>query len=123
MNPYMSNKIKKPKQTSYQLISKMKNKGINFKCITEEKASIYLIDRNNYLRTAAYRKNYKKYLKGLNKGKYIDLDFSYLQELSTIDMHFCFLISKMCLDIEHDLKVKMLKDIETDPTTDGYDIV
>lgn len=29
----------------------------------------------------------------------------------------------MCLDIEHDLKVQMLKDIETDPSTDGYDIV
>ena len=34
-----------------------------------------------------------------------------------------FLVSKMCLDIEHDLKVRMLKDIETDSTTDGYDIV
>ena len=38
-------------------------------------------------------------------------------------MHFRFLVSKMCLDIEHDLEVRMLKDIETDPTTDGYDIV
>ena len=38
-------------------------------------------------------------------------------------MHFRFLVSKMCLDIEHDLKVRMLKDIETDSTTDGYDIV
>ena len=38
-------------------------------------------------------------------------------------MHFRFLISKMCSDIEHDLKVRMLKDIENDPSTDGYDIV
>ena len=38
-------------------------------------------------------------------------------------MHFRFVVSKMCLDIEHDLKVKMLKDIENDATTDGYDIV
>ena len=38
-------------------------------------------------------------------------------------MHFRFVISKMCLDIEHDLKVKMLKDIESDSSTDGYDIV
>ena len=61
--------------------------------------------------------------KGINNGKYICLDFAYLQELSTIDMHFRFIVSKMCLDIEHDLKVKMLKDIESDPSTDGYDIV
>lgn len=119
----MSNRINKPKQTAAQLITKMKNKGITFKYITEEEAAEYLTDKNNYLRTAAYRKNYQKHNKGLNIGKYIDLDFSYLQELSTIDMHFRFLISKMCLDIEHDLKVRMLKDIETDSTTDGYDIV
>ena len=119
----MSNKTDKPKQTAPQLIAKMKSKGITFKYTTEEKAAEYLTDKNNYLRTAAYRKNFQKYNNGSNIGKYISLDFSYLQELSTIDMHFRFLISKMCLDIEHDLKVRMLKDIETDPTTDGYDIV
>lgn len=86
----MSNRINKPKQTAAQLITKMKNKGITFKYITEEEAAEYLTDKNNYLRTAAYRKNYQKHNKGLNIGKYIDLDFSYLQELSTIDMHFRF---------------------------------
>lgn len=83
----------------------------------------YLANINNYLRTAAYQKNYQKHKKGINNGKYICLDFTYLQELSTIDMHFRFIVSKMCLDIEHDLKVKMLKDIESDLSTDGYDIV
>lgn len=120
----MGNKTDKPKQTAQQLITKMKNeKGITFKYISESNAESYLINVNNYLRTAAYRKNYQKHTKGINTGKYIYLDFSYLQELSTIDMHFRFMVSKMCLDIEHDLKVKMLKDIENDPSTDGYDIV
>ena len=32
-------------------------------------------------------------------------------------------ISKMCLDIEHNLKVRMLKDVENDSTTHGYNIV
>lgn len=120
---FMSNKTDKPKQTAPQLITQMKNNGITFKYISDEKAAEYLTDKNNYLRTAAYRKNYQKYNNGPNKGQYINLDFSYLQELSTIDMHFRFLISKMCLDIEHDLKVRMLKDIENDTSTDGYDIV
>lgn len=119
----MSNRIDKPKQTSAQLIAKMKAKGITFKYLTEIDAANYLTDRNNYLRTAAYRKNYQKYTKGVHKGDYINLDFSYLQELSTIDMHLRFIISKMCLDIEHDLKVRILKDIENDPSTDGYDII
>ena len=38
-------------------------------------------------------------------------------------MHFRFLILKMCSDIEHDLKVWLLKDIENNPATNGYDIV
>ena len=120
----MGNKIDKPKQTASQLVAKMKNeKGILFEYTSEKDAEIYLSDVNNYLRTAAYRKNYQKYTKGNKRGKYIGLDFAYLQELSTIDMHFRFVVSKMCLNIEHDLKVKMLKDIEGDSSTDGYDIV
>ncbi|QNU67372.1 Abi family protein [Ruminiclostridium herbifermentans] len=120
----MSNKINKPKMSSQQLISKLKNdKGITFKYTSEKEAELYLQKRNNYMRTAAYRKNYKKHESGMNKGKYINLDFAYLQELSTIDMHLRFLISKMCLDIEHDLKVKLINDIENNNLIDGYDIV
>ena len=120
----MANKINKPKLNGRDLVNKMKEeKGIVFEITSEEAAEYYLINVNNYMRTAAYRKNYQKHSKGMNRGKYINLDFAYLQELSTIDMHLRFLISKMCLDIEHDLKVKMLKDIENDESTDGYDIV
>lgn len=120
----MENKIKKPKQTAKQLVMKMKQeKGILFHYTSEAEAENYLTTRNNYLRTAAYRKNYQKHTKGIHNGKYIGLEFAYLQELSTIDMHFRFIVSKMCLDIEHDLKVQMLNHIEQDPATDGYDIV
>lgn len=120
----MNNKQDKPKLTTQKLIEKMKTeKGITFKYISEEDATRYLIDINNYLRTASYRKNYQKYLNGNNIGKYINLDFAYLQELSILDMHFRFIISKMCSDIEHALKVKLLKQIEYDTTTEGYDIV
>lgn len=120
----MDNRINKPKRTAKELVEKMRDeKGISFNHLSEEEAEYYLINKNNYLRTAAYRKNYSKHTKGQNRGKYIDLDFAYLQELSTIDMHFRFLVTKMCLDIEHDLKVKILKDIEKDSSTDGYDIV
>jgi abortive infection bacteriophage resistance protein len=62
-------------------------------------------------------------LNGNSKGKYIDLDFAYLQELSTIDMHLRNLITKMCIDIEHDLKVALLKDLENNTSEDGYSVV
>lgn len=120
----MSNKINKPMMTSGLLIAKMRDeKGITFKYITEEKAEIYLTDINNYLRTAAYRQNYPKYTYGINKGKYIKLDFAYLQEMSTVDMHFRFLVNRMCLDIEQALKVKLVRDVSNKVDIDGYTIV
>jgi len=120
----MNNKDRKPKKTAHELILKMRDeKGITFRYTSEKDAETYLDDINNFLRTASYRQNYQKYLNGDHKGKYIDLDFAYLQELSTIDMHFRFIISKMCLDIEHALKVTLVRDISMDSSTDGYDIV
>jgi hypothetical protein len=100
-----------------------KEKGITFLYITEKEACRYLFSVNNYLRTASYRKNYQKYQKGTNKGKYISLDFAYLVELSTIDMHFRRIISRMCIDIEHDLKVRLLQEIELSPSSNGYTMV
>ena len=92
--------------TSESLVAKMRDeKGITFKYVTEEKAEAYLTDINNYLRTAAYRQNYSKYTRGVNTGKYINLDFTYLQEMSTVDMHFRFLINRMCLDNHHSLEL------------------
>lgn len=119
----MSNRTDKPMLSSSQLVAKMRDeKGITFKYTTEEAAAAYLSDVNNYLRTAAYRQNYQKYTRGSNEGKYIGLDFAYLQELSTIDMHIRFIISKMCSDIEHALKVQLVKHVVDKGSSDGYDI-
>ncbi|WP_407436576.1 Abi family protein [Treponema sp.] len=120
----MSNIQNKPKLSSAQLVQKMKNdKGITFKIISEAKALKYLFNNNNYLRTASYRKNYQKFLNGQNKGKYIKLDFGYLKELAEIDSLLRIQLSKACFDIEHDLKIRLLKDCETNPKDDGYKIV
>ena len=118
------NRTDKPKMTSKALIDKLRDeKGVSFKYVTEDNAEKYLAQINNYLRTASYRKNYQKYLNGPSKGKYIDLDFAYLQELSTVDMHLRNLVTRMCIDIEHDLKVLLLENLENDAGEDSYDIV
>lgn len=119
----LSNIETKPILTSLQLIQKMKGKGISFSLVSEEEAEKYLFNVNNFLRTASYRKNFQKNQKGANKGKYSNLDFAYLKELSTIDMHFRMEVIHLCIDIEHDLKVKILQEVETDSKIDGYSIV
>lgn len=113
----------KPKMTSDKLVQKMKDKGITFDIEGEEVAKEYLKNRNNYFRIASYRKNYDKKQSGEEEGKYINLDFAYLSELAKIDMHLRFLVIKMCLDIEHFLKVQVLADITENANENGYDIV
>lgn len=107
-------------KTSDELIAHMKTKGIKFDIGKEEDAKIFLQNNNYYMKLASYRANYDK---RKSNGEYINLDFAYLQELSTIDMHLRYLILQMCLDVEHALKTRLLKDIEDNPEEDGYDII
>lgn len=119
----MSNMNLKPKKTVEEIVDKMKkDKGITFNYMSRLKAIEFLSSTNNYLRTASYRKNYQKYTNGSNKGKYIGLDFAYLVELSIIDMHYRFMVQKMCSDIEHSICVQLIKDIEDNEDKDGYDV-
>lgn len=113
-------KSSKPKMTSTDLISKLKNeKGVEFNIKSEKEAIDYISKVNNYLRTVSYRKNYRKN----HQGKYINLDFAYLVELSVIDMYIRNIATQMCIDVEHDLKVSLLSDMENNPAEDGYSIV
>lgn len=106
------------------LITHMKDKkGIRFDIVSKEEAKHFLTEHNYYFKLAAYRGNYAKYQCGEKAGKYIDLDFAYLQELSTLDMHLRYLVLEMCLDIEHAIKVALIHDIEENPLEDGYNIV
>lgn len=120
----MNNNIDKPKRSAVDLVAMLRDeKGVAFNLIDEETAAEYLCSHNNYLRTAAYRKNYEKHAFGPDSGKYISLDFAYLIELSKIDMYLRAILLQMCINIEHALKVAVVSDIEVNPKEDGYSIV
>lgn len=106
-----------------ELIEHMKHKGITFNIVTEAEAKIFLSENNYYMKLASYRANYSKYENGSKAGQYINLDFAYLKELSTIDMHLRYLIIQMCLDIEHALKVSLISHVERNPKEDGYELI
>lgn len=118
---------KKPMKTVDQLISHMKSKGIQFTIITEEAAKQHLDRHNNYFKLTSYRKNYSKVTTGFNAGKYENLEFAYLIELARIDTEIRHLLLKMCLDIEHFLKVALIKAVENRMSSigdeDGYKVV
>lgn len=73
----------KPKKTAEKLVQMLHDE----KGISEEQAVECFSQRNNYLRTASYRKNYPKHIAVPNAGKYIHLEFAYLTELSTLDFY------------------------------------
>ena len=81
----MSNRTDKPMRSPSELVAMLRDeKGIAFNYMDTVEAEAHLSDRNNYLRTASYRKNYDKHKTGDNEGKYIQLDFAYLVELSKL---------------------------------------
>ncbi|NCD08083.1 MAG: Abi family protein [Negativicutes bacterium] len=116
--------MSKKKLSIDEQIDHMKNeKGILFSIVNENDARSFLLNNNYYFRIKAYAKNYDKYNTGVNKGKYVNLEFAYLQELSIVDMYLRKLILKLTIDIEHFLKTQMLKDFVGEAGEDGYAIV
>lgn len=109
--------------TTDELIEHMKSKGITFQKVSEAEAKQFLTNNNYYMKLASYRANYKKYPSGKHAGTYMDLDFGYLKELSTIDMHLRYYIVEMCLDIEHAIKVQLVTKTAQNPAEDGYEAV
>lgn len=112
----------KPILTVEQQIEHLKDKDIQFNIMSEADAVEYLMYKNNYYKLTAYRKNYAKHPGGVNAGKYIHLEFAYLVDLATIDMYLRYQIVLMALDIEHHVKLRLLREIEHH-AEDGYSIV
>lgn len=118
----------KPMLSVQDLVVHSKEKGIQFNSISEAEAQDYLARNNNYFKLASYRKNYPKFTDGPKQGQYENLDFAYLIELARIDVEVRHILLKMCLDIEHFLKVRLIKAVENNvfspsSSEDGYQIV
>ena len=109
----------KKKLTSEEQIQYMKRKGILFSIVDKTTAQHYLEQNNNYFKLQSYRENYDKD----PSGKYVHLEFAYLQELAILDMQLRHILLKMCLDVEHYIKVALIHAIENDPDENGYTIV
>lgn len=119
--------MRKPMLTSDQLIEHLRNRGVLFSIISEDEAKTHLSQHNNYFKLSSYRKNYLKSTGGVNAGKYINLEFAHLVELARLDTEVRHILLQMALDIEHFLKVCLIKAVEDRmynyKDEDGYKIV
>lgn len=114
--------MKKPRLSVFEQIEHMKSQGIQFYCMNEVDAAKYLEENTYYFKIKAYAKLFDKYSKPEKNNQYINLDFAYLVDLSKIDAGLRRIIMKLSLDIEHYLKVVLIRDFnKTDE--DGYEIV
>lgn len=114
--------ISKPILSLDEQIEYLKGKGVLFDIMDESAAKDYLKQHNNYFKLTAYRKNYDKHPAGDNEGKYINLEFAYLVDIAVIDTRLRYRIVHMALDIEHHIKLQLLRRVE-EHREDGYQIV
>lgn len=113
------NSLNKPKTSIKKQINILKDKGILFDKYSEDQAFVFLQNNSYLFKVKAYCNTYKQKDKGGNKLKYQNLDFAYLVDLSTIDMHFRRFIIRFMLDLEHALKTKIIRDFNI-CKDDGY---
>ena len=111
----------KPRLSLDEQIQHLKDKGILFNIMDEDFAKQYL-RYNNYYKLTSFRKNYDKHPGGENEGKYINLEFAYLVDMSIIDMRLRYRVVEMALDIEHHTKLQLLRKMD-EYDEDGYQIV
>lgn len=97
--------------------------GITTHFSTDAEIEHFLSEHTYFYKLKSYAKNYDKNTAGPDAGKYTDLDFSYLRELSTLDMYLRKIVLDMTIDIEHYLKVKFLRDLSENEKEDGYSII
>ena len=114
------NQVYGKKLTVLEIISYCKDTlGISFDLKSEEEAAIFLSKHNYFFRL----KQYADFGEKTKSGKFTNVDFGQMVELSTVDMFLRKLILKMTLDFENYLKVKIINDSQENSADDGYSVV
>lgn len=94
---------------SKKAINDLKN-GYNvvFTLETEDQAATFIEVNNYWTKLVRYVQCFNVNESEPKKGKPSNLDFCYLKDMSSIDMHFRKALISLSLDVEHSLKTKML---------------
>lgn len=112
-------KKKYPKKSFKQLIDSLDKKGVKFNKTTKEDASLILRDINYYYKLTVYKRNFRRD----KSDKFVNLEFSYLTDLASMDMRLRYILLTATLDIEHALKTFLITKITENTDVDGFDVV
>lgn len=83
-------------------------KNVSFELVGEDDAVAFLEERSFFFKLKAFAKDFEKYsCKPGEKGRYVNLGFGHLVELSKLDKALRSLVLDLALDIEHYLKVRI----------------
>lgn len=104
-----------PQLTAQQQVQHMRENGITFNGLSECDACDFLRYSNFFFKVKAFDKCFDKWLDTDERaGKYINLDFSYLVELSKLDFYLREVALSLSLDLEHYLKVSLNRSMMED---------
>lgn len=106
------------KLNNRELVTHLASKGVTFETISQGQAITFLDKNNYYYKLASFRKNFKK-----KDGKYVNLDFAYLQDLASLDMKIRNILLNMAVNVEHFIKVELSRQININDSEDGYSIL
>ncbi|MBO0461223.1 Abi family protein [Enterococcus sp. DIV1271a] len=111
--------LRHPKASFEDLIDELVLKGIGFNIMNKSEAKKILSNLNYYYKLTVYRRNFKRDA----DGKYVNLEFSYLTDLASVDMQLRYILLTATLDIEHAMKTFLITHITENLNEDGYKIV
>lgn len=114
-----------PQRTLYtpqSLVRHLREEGVLFQLMDEEQAVHYLTSSTNFFKINTYKKNYAA-RRSDGRTVYEHLEFAYLRELDTLDRSLRRVCSAMCLDVEHCIKVRLLRLAHEVEGEDGYHLV
>lgn len=112
---------KRPMFSPQTLVRHLADEGVRFSLMNEAQATQYLTRSTNFFKINTYKKNFiARQTPESDLKQYAHLEFAYLRELDSIDRSLRRVLSAMCLDVEHAVKVRLLHFAHKDPHEDGY---
>ena len=114
----------RPLISAERQVTHLAERGIRFDIMGPEDAIAFLRDKNFFFKVKAFAKCFSRYQDPAleNCGRYVNLDFAYLAELTRLDHHLREVVLSMTLDIEHYMKVHLNRAM-MDDGTDGKKVL